>query len=79
MGTARGYLFFDRSTVSQLERTLPELLGERVWRESGLGTPTDIGQLQQRITMLEQTNVQLVRQFEERDLELDAVVPQTEN
>jgi hypothetical protein len=34
--------------------------------------PTDIDQLHQRITSLEQKNVHLARQLEERDLELDA-------
>ena len=56
----------------QLERKLSELLGEQAWRESGLGAPTDIDQLQRQITFLEQKNVNLARQLEERDLELDA-------
>ena len=56
----------------QLERKLSELLGEQAWRESGLGAPTDIDQLQRQITFLEQKNVSLARQLEERDLELDA-------
>jgi hypothetical protein len=41
-------------------------------RQTALGTPTDIDQLHQRITSLEQKNVHLTRQLEERDLELDA-------
>jgi hypothetical protein len=56
----------------QLERKLSELLGEQAWRESGLGAPTDIDQLQRQITFLEQKNVKLARQLEERDSELDA-------
>lgn len=56
----------------QLERKLSELLGEQAWRESGLGAPTDIDQLHRQITFLEQRNVKLARQLEERDLELDA-------
>ena len=56
----------------QLERKLSELLGEQAWRESGLGAPTDIDQLQRQITFVEQKNVKLARQLEERDLELDA-------
>jgi hypothetical protein len=56
----------------QLEHKLSELLGEQAWRESGLGAPTDIDRLHQGITSLEQKNVHLARQLEERDLELDA-------
>ncbi|KAF0956877.1 DUF6262 family protein [Rhodococcus sp. T7] len=56
----------------QLERKLSELLGEAAWRESGLGAPTDIDQLQRRITMLEQHVVDLTGQLEERSQELDA-------
>ncbi|RDI34077.1 hypothetical protein DEU38_102436 [Rhodococcus sp. AG1013] len=39
---------------------------------SGLGAPTDIDQLQHRITMLEQHVVELTGLLEERDQELDA-------
>ncbi|MFD4434159.1 DUF6262 family protein [Nocardia sp. NPDC058497] len=56
----------------QLERRLSALMGEQAWRESGLGAPTDIDQLQRRITMLEQQVVELTGQLEERDQELDA-------
>ena len=51
----------------QLERKLSELLGEQAWHESGLGAPTDIDQLQRNITAVEQKNVELARQLEERD------------
>jgi hypothetical protein len=37
-----------------------------------LGAPTDIDQLHRQITVLEQRNVKLTHQIEERDLELDA-------
>jgi Family of unknown function (DUF6262) len=40
--------------VRQLEKKLSELLGEQAWRESGLGAPADIDQLQRRISDLEQ-------------------------
>jgi len=40
--------------ISQLERKLSHVLGDTAWRESGLGAPTDIAALQQRITSLEQ-------------------------
>lgn len=55
-----------------LERKLSELLGQQVWRESGLGAPADVEQLQQRITFLEQHVVDLTGRLEERDQELDA-------
>ncbi|WP_292975797.1 DUF6262 family protein [Mycobacterium sp.] len=56
----------------KLERKLSELLGENAWRETGLGAPTDIDRLQQRINQLEQRNLELVRELEERDDELTA-------
>lgn len=55
-----------------LERKLSELLGQQVWRESGLGAPVDVEQLQQRITSLEQQVVDLTGRLEERDQELGA-------
>ncbi|WP_103349652.1 DUF6262 family protein [Amycolatopsis sp. CA-128772] len=58
--------------VRQLERKLSEVLGEQAWRESGLGDPADIDQLQHRITQLEQQVVTLRDQAEERDQELEA-------
>jgi hypothetical protein len=47
-----------RMTVrtQQLETRLSELVGEQAWRATGLGAPTDIEQLQQRILTLETTN-----------------------
>jgi transposase-like protein len=56
----------------QLETRLSELLGEQAWRATGLGAPTDIDQLQQRIVSLEQQVVDLRLQLEERDQDLDA-------
>ena len=58
--------------VHQLEKRLSEALGEQAWRESGLGAPIDIDQLQQQITTLEQTVVDLRLQLEERDQDLTA-------
>ncbi|MFC9358401.1 DUF6262 family protein [Rhodococcus sp. NPDC057014] len=55
-----------------LERKLSELLGQQVWRESGLGAPADVEQLQRRITSLEQQVVDLTGRLEERGQELDA-------
>lgn len=56
----------------QLQTRLSELLGEQAWRASGLGAPTDIEQLQQRIVFLEQQAVDLRLQLDERDQELAA-------
>ena len=58
--------------TQQLETRLSELLGEQAWRATGLGAPTDIDQLQQRIVMLEQQIVELQLQHEERDQDLAA-------
>ncbi|MDV8009304.1 hypothetical protein [Rhodococcus sp. IEGM 1318] len=55
-----------------LERKPSELLGQQVWRESGLGAPADVEQLQRRITTLEQQVVDLTGRLEERDQELGA-------
>jgi hypothetical protein len=56
----------------QLEARLSELLGEQAWRATGLGAPTDIDRLQQRIATLEQQAVDLRLQLEERDQDLTA-------
>jgi cell division protein FtsB len=56
----------------QLEKRLSELLGEQTWHATGLGAPTDIDQLQQRITTLEQQAADLRLQLEERDQDLTA-------
>lgn len=58
--------------IQQLEKRLSEALGDRAWRESGLGTPTDIDQLNQQITRLEQQVIDLRLQLEERDEDLAA-------
>lgn len=60
------------SRVHQLERRLSEALGEQAWHESGLGTPDDIDQLTQLIVTLEQHDVDLRLQLDERDQDLDA-------
>jgi len=49
--------------VHQLENRLSQALGEQVWRTSGLGAPADIDALQQQITHLEQTVLDLRRQL----------------
>ena len=58
--------------TQQLEKRLSELLGEQAWRATGLGAPTDIDDLQQRIVTLEQQVVDLRLQLEERDQDLTA-------
>ncbi|MFD4432063.1 DUF6262 family protein [Nocardia sp. NPDC058497] len=60
------------SRNKQLEKKLSENLGEAAWRESGLGAPTDIDQLQRQITSLEQQVVELSNQLEERNQDLEA-------
>ena len=56
----------------QLQRRLSELLGEQAWQQSGLGAPPDVHTLQQRITELEQANVELRRELADRDDDLEA-------
>jgi uncharacterized protein YceH (UPF0502 family) len=58
--------------VRQLEQRLSQLLGEKTWRESGLGAPDDIDELKARINHLEQQAVDLQIQLEERDQDLIA-------
>ena len=58
--------------VQHLERRLSDTLGERAWRESGLGAPADIDALHQQITRLEQQVIDLGLQLAERDDDLAA-------
>ncbi|WP_239656550.1 hypothetical protein [Mycobacterium riyadhense] len=58
--------------VQHLEKRLSEALGEQTWRESGLGAPADIDALHQRINQLEQHNLDLLQQLDERDEDLAA-------
>src|SRR5262249_60782839 len=58
--------------VRQPEKPLSEALGERAWRESGLGAPADIDALIQKITHLEQQAIDLRLQLGERDQDLAA-------
>ena len=58
--------------IHQLEKRLSEALGEHTWRESGLGAPVDIDALHQRISQLEQHNLDLQQQLDERDDDLTA-------
>jgi chromosome segregation ATPase len=58
--------------TQQLETRLSQLLGEQAWRATGLGAPTDIEELEQRIVFLEQQAVDLRLQLDERDQELAA-------
>jgi len=58
--------------IRQLEQRLSETLGEKTWRESGLGAPADIDALHQRISQLEQHNLDLRQQLDEREEDLAA-------
>jgi chromosome segregation ATPase len=58
--------------IQLLEKRLSSELGEQAWRESGLGVPTDIDDLQRRLTALEQRNVELTAALEESQADLGA-------
>jgi len=58
--------------IQQLEKHLSQDLGEQAWRASGLGAPTDVDVLTQRIVHLEQAAADLRLQLAERDDELNA-------
>ncbi|MGF6889573.1 chromosome segregation ATPase [Nocardia sp. GAS34] len=58
--------------IQQLEKRLSEALGEQTWHESGLGAPADVDALHQRVNRLEQHNLDLQQQLDERDDDLDA-------
>ena len=58
--------------ITQLEKKLSHVLGDNAWRESGLGAPTDIAALQQRIMSLEQQLADVTAQLAVRDDDLDA-------
>ena len=60
--------------TQQLETRLSEILGEQAWRATGLGAPTYIDQLQQRIATLEQQVVDSRLHLEERDQDLAAAL-----
>ncbi|MGW2183118.1 hypothetical protein ACWCXX_34700 [Streptomyces sp. NPDC001732] len=58
--------------VRRLEGRLSEVLGEQVWRESGIGGPDDTEQLQARITTLEQQVVDLELKLQDQGDDLAA-------
>ncbi|MFE7664726.1 hypothetical protein [Streptomyces celluloflavus] len=58
--------------IRRLEARLSEVLGEQVWRESGIGGPDDTEHLQARITTLEQQAVDLELRLQDRDDDLAA-------
>ncbi len=58
--------------IQQLERRLPQVPGEQVFRESGLGEPAGIARLQHQITHLQQQAADLKLQLEDRDREPEA-------
>ena len=61
-----------RRQVNKLAKRLSEVLGEEVFRASGLGGPDDTEQLRRRVAELEQTTVDLRQQLKERADELEA-------
>jgi regulator of replication initiation timing len=61
-----------RRQVNKLAKRLSEVLGEEVFRASGLGGPDDTEALRRRVAELEQTTVDLRQQLEERAEELEA-------
>jgi Family of unknown function (DUF6262) len=58
--------------VQLLERRLSEMMGEQVWRGSGLGAPEDIDGLHQRVASLEAELADTRIQLDERNEELVA-------
>ncbi|WP_331733241.1 hypothetical protein OHU34_43920 (plasmid) [Streptomyces sp. NBC_00080] len=58
--------------VGQLEARLSKALGQAAWHASGMAAPTDVTELQERLTYLEQHAVDLARALEERQDELEA-------
>ncbi len=58
--------------VRRLEQRLSEVLGDQVWRESGIAGPEDSEQLKARITTLEQQVIDLELKLQDRDDELAA-------
>ncbi len=61
-----------RRQVAKLARRLSEVLGEEVFRASGLSGPDVTEQLRRRVTELEQTTGDLRQQLQERTEELEA-------
>ncbi|MEV6654748.1 hypothetical protein [Streptomyces sp. NPDC051219] len=58
--------------IRRLESRLSQVLGEQVWRESGIAGPNDTEQLQARITTLEQQVIDLELKIQDRDDDLAA-------
>lgn len=58
--------------IHQLEQKFSEHLGRQTWHDSGLGAPSDIDTLNQKITHLEQQVIDIRLQLEEREQDLAA-------
>lgn len=58
--------------IVRLEQRLSQALGQDAWRAAGLGSPTDVNALQQKIANLEQGIADLTAQLGKRDDDLAA-------
>jgi hypothetical protein len=58
--------------VRQLEGRLAEVLGESVWRATGLGAPDEVATLAGRVAQLEQLVADAQLTLDDRDAELAA-------
>ena len=58
--------------IHQLEKKLSEHLGHQTWHDNGLGAPSDIDTLNQKITHLEQQVIDTRLKLEEREQDLAA-------
>jgi SMC interacting uncharacterized protein involved in chromosome segregation len=58
--------------ITQLEHRLSQVMGEQIWRESGLGNSDGVENLQQRIVQLEQEKGDFKLKLEEAQEDLEA-------
>jgi hypothetical protein len=72
LGAAQHRAVHFAARVRQLEDRLSELMGEQVWRDSGLGAPDDIDRLHQHIELLGAELSDAKIQLDERSEELAA-------
>ncbi|MGW2587037.1 DUF6262 family protein [Streptomyces virginiae] len=58
--------------ITLLEQRLSQLMGEQTWRDSGLGAPDSVEQIQKRVVQLEQEKGDLKLKLEEALEDLEA-------